>query len=79
VRVWAVFGGLVAILATGVVFGLVHGVLGAIPPLVLFGVGLAWVRLRSASVWPPFIAHATYNGLGILLLVIAWATDTPVS
>jgi membrane protease YdiL (CAAX protease family) len=79
VRAVAVFGGLAAILVTGVVFGLVHGILGALPPLVLFGIGLAWVRLRSASIWPSFIAHAAYNGLGILLLVVAWATDTPVS
>jgi uncharacterized protein len=79
VRVLMVFGGLVAILVTGVVFGLVHGLLGALPPLVLFGIGLAWVRLRSASVWPSFIGHALYNGLGILLLVLAWATDTQVN
>ncbi|MGH3015678.1 MAG: lysostaphin resistance A-like protein [Gaiellaceae bacterium] len=79
VRVLAVFGGLAAILVSGVVFGLVHGILGALPPLALFGVGLAWVRLRSASIWPSFIAHAAYNGLGILVLVIVWATDTPAS
>jgi uncharacterized protein len=79
VRVLAVFGGLAAVLVSGLVFGLVHGILGALPPLALFGVGLAWVRLRSASVWPSFIAHATYNGLGILVLVIFWAADTSVS
>ena len=49
VRALMVFGGLVAILTTGVIFGLVHGILGALPPLVLFGIGLAWVRLRSAQ------------------------------
>ncbi len=79
VRVLMVFGGVAAILATGAIFGLVHGILGALPPLVLFGIGLAWVRLRSASVWPSFIGHALYNGLGVLLLVLAWATDTPVN
>ena len=77
VRVLAVFGGLAAILVSGLVFGLVHGILGALPPLALFGVGLAWVRLRSASVWPSFIAHAAYNGLGILVLIVVWSTDTP--
>ena len=76
VRVLVRYGGLVAILATGVIFGLVHGILGALPPLVLFGVGLAWVRLRSASVWPVFIGHAAYNGLGILVLVISWSVET---
>jgi membrane protease YdiL (CAAX protease family) len=79
VRALAVFGGLAAIVVTGVLFGLVHGILGALPPLVLFGIGLAWVRLRSASVWPSFIGHAAYNGLGVLLLVLAWLTDAPVN
>ncbi len=75
VRVLMLYGGLVAIFATGVIFGLVHGILGALPPLVLFGIGLAWVRLRSASVWPPFIGHAAYNALGILVLVLSWTAD----
>ena len=70
------YGGLVAIFVTGVIFGLVHGVLGAIPPLVLFGIGFGWVRLRSASVWPVFIGHATYNGLGILFLVLSWTAGS---
>ena len=73
VRVLMLYGGFVAILATGVIFGLVHGLLGALPPLILFGIGLAWVQLRSASVWPAFIGHAAYNGLGILVLVLSWS------
>jgi hypothetical protein len=76
IRVLMLYGGLVAILVTGVIFGLVHGLLGALPPLVLFGIGLAWVRLRSASVWPAFIGHAAYNGLGILVLVLLWTAGT---
>jgi hypothetical protein len=79
VRVLVRYGGLLAILVTGVIFGLVHGLLGALPPLVLFGIGLAWVRLRSASVWPAFIGHAAYNGLGILVLAISWAVETPAT
>lgn len=79
VRVLTVFGGTAAILLSGIVFGLVHGILGALPALALFGIGLAWIRLRSGSVWPGFIAHSVYNGLGILFLIIAWATDAPVS
>ena len=76
VRVLMLYGGLVAILVTGVIFGLVHGILGALPPLVLFGIGLAWVRLRSASIWPPFIGHSAYNALGILVLVLSWTVDS---
>lgn len=79
VRVLMLYGGLVSILVTGVMFGLVHGIFGALPPLVLFGIGLAWVRLRSASVWPVVIGHAAYNGLGVLVLVLSWTVDTPAS
>jgi hypothetical protein len=72
VRALGVFGGLVAIVVSGIVFGLAHGILGALPPLALFGIALGWVRFRSASVWPSYIAHATYNGLAILILVLSW-------
>ncbi|MGH3007465.1 MAG: lysostaphin resistance A-like protein [Gaiellaceae bacterium] len=78
VRALAVFGAAAAIVVSGVIFGLVHGILGALPPLALFGIGLAWVRVGSGSVWPGVIAHVTYNGLGILLLVLAWALDVPL-
>jgi membrane protease YdiL (CAAX protease family) len=78
VRALSLFGAAAAIVVSGVVFGLVHGILGALPPLALFGIGLAWVRARSGSVWPGVIAHVTYNGIGILLLVLAWALDVPI-
>src|SRR5919106_1098940 len=64
--------------AEEIFFGLVHGILGALPPLALFGIGLAWVRAASGSVWPGVIAHMTYNGVGIGLLVLSWALDVPV-
>lgn len=73
VRALAVFGATAAILVTGIVFAAVHGVVGALPPLALFGIGLAWIRVRSASMWPGFIAHATYNGIGVVFLTLSWA------
>jgi membrane protease YdiL (CAAX protease family) len=57
------------VVGTAVAFGLAHGILVALPPLIVFGLGLAWVRLRSDSVWPGFIAHAAYNAVGIALAV----------
>jgi membrane protease YdiL (CAAX protease family) len=73
VRALTVFGTTAAVLLTGIVFGGVHGVAGALPPLTLFGIGLAWVRVRSASIWPGVIAHATYNGIGVAFLALSWA------
>jgi membrane protease YdiL (CAAX protease family) len=73
VRALTIYGATAAILLTGLVFGAVHGVLGALPPLALFGIGLAWIRVRSASIWPGFIAHAAYNGIGVVFLALSWA------
>ena len=69
VRVLAFLGGGAAVVGTALVFALAHGLLVALPALGFFGVALAWVRYRTESVWPGFIAHATYNGIGILFAV----------
>lgn len=67
VHVLRFLGGAGAIVVTALAFALGHAVLGAIPPLLLFGAALAWVRLRSNSVWPGVVAHGAYNGLGVLI------------
>jgi uncharacterized protein len=67
IRVLAFLGSAVAIVVTSLAFALVHGLLVALPSLGLFAVGLAWLRLRSDSIWPPFVAHAAYNLTGVLL------------
>lgn len=65
VRVLSVFGAPFAVIVSGVMFGLVHGILAALPALVLFGIGLAYVRQRTGSVFPAMIAHAVFNGVGL--------------
>ena len=65
VRVFQVFGTLVAIVSTALIFGLAHGILVGLPALGFFGLCLAWLRARTDSVWPGVIAHALYNGLGV--------------
>lgn len=73
VRVLAVFGSVIAVLGTAIIFGLAHGIWVALPPLVLFALGLAYVRLASESVWPCVIAHGLYNAAGV---AIAYLTLT---
>ena len=65
IRVFQIFGSLAAVVSTALVFGLAHGILVALPALGFFGLCLAWLRVRTESVWPGVIAHAFYNGLGI--------------
>jgi len=70
VHVFRPLGAGVAIVATALAFGLAHGILVALPALGFFGLLLAWLRLRTDSVWPCVIAHGAYNGLGILAFFV---------
>lgn len=71
VRVLSVLGAPLAVILSGVMFGLVHGILAALPVLVLFGVGLAYVRYRTGSVFPAMIAHGVFNSIGLAVSFIA--------
>jgi membrane protease YdiL (CAAX protease family) len=75
VRALAVIGSVGAVVGSGLVFGLAHGLLTGFVPLALFGIGLAWVRLRSTSVWPGVVAHCAYNGAALLLAF--WCAANP--
>lgn len=66
-----------AVAVTALVFGCVHlpdfkFAWYAIPALVLLGAVLAWLRLRSRSLWPAVAAHAFNN----LMAVIGWFAVT---
>ena len=62
-----------AILLSSLLFALMHlpGLdwqLFAVPDLLLLALVLAWLRLRSGSIWPSVLAHGTYN----LMAVVGW-------
>lgn len=64
---------LLAVAISASVFGLAHlpelGYLWyAVPNLILLGVGAAWLRLQSGSIWPAVLAHSANN----LLAVVGW-------
>jgi membrane protease YdiL (CAAX protease family) len=63
------FGVWPAIIAVGVTFALAHGLLQAFPELLLFGCALAWLRARTASVYPGMLLHATFNGISLVAAV----------
>lgn len=62
----APFGTWTAILATGVLFGLAHGLLVALPALVAFGIVVGWLRSRTGSIYPTVLAHAAFNGIALV-------------
>jgi membrane protease YdiL (CAAX protease family) len=64
------FGGAAAVVVTAVAFGLVHGLVIALPVLTIFGLILGWLRLRTASLYPSIILHAIFNGTALVAAVL---------
>jgi membrane protease YdiL (CAAX protease family) len=65
----APYGTWVAILGTGVLFGLAHGLVVALPVLTFFGFAIGWLRMRTESIYPPVLLHATFNGIALAISV----------
>jgi membrane protease YdiL (CAAX protease family) len=63
------YGKWVAIFSTGVLFGLSHGLLLALPILILFGCVLAWIREQTDSVVPGMLLHGTFNLVALVAAV----------
>ena len=65
----APYGTAVAIVATGVLFGIAHGLLIALPILVIFGLVVGWLRAKTESVYPSMILHGIFNGVALVVSV----------
>ena len=65
------YGVVLAIVATGVLFGLAHGLLIGLPVLTFFGIVVAWLRAKTGSVYPGIMLHAAFNGIALLVAVAA--------
>ena len=63
------YGQALAIVGTGVLFGLAHGLVDALPVLVALGIGLAYLRARTDSLYPGFLVHALFNAIALALAV----------
>jgi membrane protease YdiL (CAAX protease family) len=63
------YGQTAAIVATSLAFGLWHGIWEALPILVALGLGLAYLRARTSSVYPSMVLHGTFNGIALILAV----------
>jgi uncharacterized protein len=70
-----------SIAISAVLFGFVH-LEGldfkwfALPGLILLAVGLAWLRLKSSSLWPAVVAHGVYNLSALIALFAPTAGGT---
>jgi membrane protease YdiL (CAAX protease family) len=69
--VWALqpYGTVLAIVGTGLLFGLAHGLLVGLPILAFFGIVVGWLRVRTNSIYPSIALHATFNGVALIAAV----------
>ena len=63
------YGKWVAIVGTGVLFGLSHGLLLSLPIIIVFGCVLAWIREQTNSVYPGMLLHGTFNLVALVAAV----------
>lgn len=63
------FGTRRAIVATGLLFGLSHGLVLELPIIAAFGCLLGWVRSRTGSVLPGMVIHAGFNLFALVAAV----------
>jgi membrane protease YdiL (CAAX protease family) len=63
------YGVVLAVVATGMLFGLTHGLLVGLPVLAFFGIVVGWLRARTDSVYPGMLLHGTFNGVALVVAV----------
>jgi membrane protease YdiL (CAAX protease family) len=63
------FGVGAAIAVTALAFGLAHGLVIGLPVLTIFGAILAWLRLKTGSLYPCIALHALFNGAALIAAV----------
>ena len=59
------FGTIVALAGTSVAFAAAHGLVAGFPALFVFGLAVAYLRLRTGSLYPGMLLHASFNALAL--------------
>ena len=65
---WGVFW---AALASGLLFGAIHGSLGLLVPFTIIGMLLAYVYVLSGSLWTSILGHFAFNAIGFVTGVVS--------
>ncbi|MDG1480905.1 MAG: type II CAAX endopeptidase family protein [Myxococcota bacterium] len=61
---------------TAFLFGMMHiSDPQAVPPLIVLGSVLGWLRLRSGSLWPALVLHVGNNAMAFVLLLLSQSLE----
>lgn len=66
-----------AIVVSSLMFMVIHLAPVSYPPLLLIGLVLAWIRVKSGSLYPGMVMHFTHNLLVVMSEYLAGRPDTP--
>jgi len=55
---------------SALLFSLAHMQPGALLPIFIFGLLLAWLYIRTGSIWPCIFTHLAYNSIALLFVII---------
>lgn len=61
------FGRNSAVIFVGIAFALSHGLVAGFPVIATFGIGLAFLRSRTDSIYPGILLHASFNAAGLAI------------
>lgn len=64
-------GGFRAAIVSAGLFALAHVFIYSLIPIFIIGLILAWLYLRTRSLWPPIIAHSIWNLLVVAITLFA--------
>jgi len=76
-QAWLRRGALTGVLVSGILFGLVHSQIAPFLPISVLGVVLGLLAYRSGSVLASILAHASYNAVATLFVVLPALQRTP--
>jgi len=67
-----------AIIVSSLLFAVAHADPGSFPVLLIIGLALAFIRWRTASIWPGMLLHMLNNGIGAAsILLVMWGATKP--
>lgn len=69
-QAWLRRGPRIAVLASGVLFGLMHSQIAPLLPLTMLGIVFGAMALRSGSTLSTILAHAAYNAVASVFVVV---------
>jgi uncharacterized protein len=63
--VLSIYGSVVAVVVSAIAFAAAHGLVEGFPALLVFGIAIAFLRLRTGSVYPGMLFHASFNAFAL--------------